>query len=327
MKPKENANLQKADVSKIAISPLYFLGKIMWGILRSFFLLGMTFIILYPIFYMLSMALRDSIDMYDASIVWIPKHFTLENFKLVFTQLDFGDALKNSAVITTICTLLQVVICAITGYGFARFDFRGKKLLFAIVIFSIIIPPQMVNLPNYMLFSDFDVFGVIHALSGAEKTFSMLDNMGTLFLLSALGQGIRSGLFILIFCYYFQSVPKELEEAAMIDGCGYFRTFTRIMIPNAGGPIVTTLIFGSVWYWNDYYTMTTYLTNIRTVSVKLSGISDSLSATMSSDAYNPYKIMTMQQAACLICLIPIFVLFVVLQRRFSRSVLNSGLTG
>lgn len=317
----------KTDVSRIAVSPLSFLGKIVWSIVRFFFLLGMAFIILYPIFYMLSMALRDSIDMYDASIVWIPRHFTLENFKLVFSSLDFGEALKNSAIITIVCTLLQVIVCATTGYGFARFKFRGRNLLFAIVIFTIIIPPQMVNLPNYMLFSDFDLFGIIHAVTGAEKTFSMLDNMGTLFILTSLGQGIRSGLFILIFCYYFRGVPKELEEAAMIDGCGYFKTYTHIMLPNAEGPIVTTLIFAAVWYWNDYYTMTTFLTNIRTVSVKLSGLSNSMTSIMSTDAYNPYKIMTIQQAACLICLVPIFILFIVLQRRFSRSVLSSGLVG
>lgn len=319
--------LREKDVSNIAVSPMYFLGKIVWSIVRFLFLLGMAFVILYPIFYMLSMALRDSVDMYDSSIVWIPRHFTLENFKLLFTDLDFLPALKNSAVITVVCTVLQIFICAATGYGFARFRFRGHKLLFLIVVFTIIVPPQMVNLPNYMLFGDFDIFGIIHAVTGAGKTFSMLDQYSTVFLLALLGQGIRSGLFILIFYAYFRGIPKELEEAAMIDGCGYFKTYMRIMLPNADGPIVTTLIFSAVWYWNDYYTMTTFFTNIRTVSVKLSGLSNSLTNIFATDAYNPYKIMTIQQAACLVCLVPIFILFVVLQRRFSRSVLTSGLVG
>ena len=273
------------------------------------------------------MSLRDSIDMYDASIVWIPRHFTLENFKLVFTAMDFLPALKNSAVITVVCTALQVLVCATTGYGLARFEFRGKKLLLLIVIFTIIVPPQMVNLPNYLLFSDFDIFGMIHAVTGAETTFSMLDQFSTVFILAALGQGIRSGLFILIFYQYFRNVPKELEEAALIDGCGYLKTYRQIMLPNAGGPIITVIVFSAVWYWNDYYTMTTFFTNIRTVSVRLSGLSNSLTSLMGNDAYNPYEIMTIQQAACLVCLVPIFILFAVLQRRFSRSILTSGLVG
>lgn len=317
----------KMNAGKIAVSPLSVLAKIVWSIVRFFFLLGMAFIILYPIIYMLSMALRDSIDMYDASIVWIPRHFTFENFKLVFSSLGFGEVIGNTAIIAIVCTGLQILICATAGYGFARFQFKGHRLLLAIVIFTIIVPPQMVNLPNYMLFSDFDIFGIIHAITGAGQTFSMLDNMGTLFLLAGFGQGIRSGLFIFIFYQFFKGVPKELEEAAMIDGCGYFKTYTRIMLPNAGGPVITTLIFSAVWYWNDYYTMTTFLTNIRTVSVKLSGLSNSMTNLFSTDAYDPYKIMTIQQAACLVCLMPIFILYVVLQRRFSRSVLNSGLTG
>ena len=105
----------KSSVKGIAVSPAYYLGKAVWSIVRFFFLLGMTFIILYPIMYMLSMALRDSVDMYDSSVVWIPRHFTLENFKLLFTSLDFLPALKNSAIITIVCTLLQTLVCAMTG--------------------------------------------------------------------------------------------------------------------------------------------------------------------------------------------------------------------
>lgn len=317
----------KPNVQDIAVSPLYYLGKVVWSIVRFLFLLGMTFIILYPIFYMLSMAFRDSIDMYDSSIVWIPRHFTLENFKLLFEQMEFLPALKNSAIITVVCTVLQTIVCAMTGYGFAMYKFKGHKLLLGVAIFTIIVPPQMVNLPNYLLFSDFDIFGIIHAITGAERTFSMIDQYYSVFLLAALGQGIRSGLFILIFYAYFKGVPKELQEAAMLDGCGERKLFTKIMLRNAGGPLVTTVLFSAVWYWNDYYTMTTFFVNIRTVSVKLSGLSTSLTSVFGTEAYNPYKILTIQQAACIVVLVPALLLFIFLQKRFTRTVLTSGLVG
>ena len=147
-------------VQNIAVSPLYFLGKVCWSVIRLFFMLEMAFVILYPIIYMLSMAFRSSADMYDASIVWIPKNFTMENFIMVFDSLDFDVAFKNTVIISLVCTVLQVIVCAITGYGFARFKFKGSTLLFFVAIFTVIIPPQMINLPNYLLFSDFDIFGI-----------------------------------------------------------------------------------------------------------------------------------------------------------------------
>lgn len=325
---KKNKSAYKGiDVNNIDSSPVYFLGKLCWSVIRFIFMLEMAFVILYPIFYMLSMSFRSSADMYDMSIVWIPKHFTMENFKLVFSTLDFGVAFKNTAIISIVCTILQILVCAVTGYGFARFKFKGSKLLFLAVIFTIIVPPQMINIPNYLLFSDFDIFGIIGLITGGKANINMLDNYGTMFLLAALGQGLRSGVFILIFCQFFKGIPKELEEAAMIDGCGYLKTYLKIMLPNAEGPIVTTAIFSMVWYWNDFYTMSTFFTKVRTLSVNLSGLTQSLSSIMSNDAYNPYKVLTIQQAACIVCLLPIFILFVVLQRRFSQSMISSGLVG
>lgn len=317
----------KIRTDNVAVSPLYFLAKVVWSVLRFLFMLEMAFVILYPIIYMLSYAFRSSSDMYDMSIVWIPKNFTLENFKLVFDSLDFDEAFKNTVFISVVCTILQVAVCAITGYGFARFKFRGSRLLFMVVIFTIIVPPQMINLPNYLLFSDFDIFGLFGAILGESLNINMLDNYVTVFILAALGSGLRSGLFILIFSQYFKGIPNELEEAAMIDGCGHFKTFTRIMLPNAGGPMLTTFLFSMVWYWNDYYTMSTYFTEIRTLSVNLSNIGLSLQNLMSNDAYNPYKTMTIQQAACIVCMVPMFILFAALQKKFVRSMVSSGLVG
>lgn len=315
------------DVSKISVSPLYSLGKIIWSIFRFLFMLEMAFVILYPVFYMISMAIRHSSDMYDISIVWIPKHFTFENFKLVFRALKFDEAFKNTLFISLGCTILQLFICSITGYGLARFNFKGSKLLFMVVIFTILVPPQMNNMPNYILFSDFDFLNIVKHITGHGTGINMLDKFISVYLLAALGQGLRSGVFILIFKQFYKSIPNELEEAAMIDGCGYFKTYRSIMIPNSGGPLLITFIFSMVWYWNDYYTMSTFFTNIRTLSVNLSGLTTTLTNIMGNQAYDPYKTMTIQQAACIICLLPIFILFIALQKKFSQSIVSTGLVG
>ena len=214
---------KRASYANADSSPLYYLGRAVWSAVRFFFLLGMTFVILYPLLYMLSMSLRAGADMYDMSVVWIPKHFTLDNFRVVFEQLGFGTAMLNTIEIALGCAVIQVFVCALTGYGFARFPFKGRGLLFLVVIFTIVVPPQMTNLPNYLLFHDFDFFGIVQAATGRATEINLLDRRSTLYLLALLGQGIRSGLFILIFRQYFRGVPMELEQAAMVDGCGFGR--------------------------------------------------------------------------------------------------------
>ncbi len=309
------------------MSLLYYGGKVVWSVLRFIFLVEMAFIVLYPFIYMLSMAIRAPEDMYDMSIVWVPKHFTLDNFKTLFEHLNYESALFNTAIISVGCSLLQMVVCAMAGYSIGRFKSKGSGLLFGLVILTILIPPQLTNLPNYILLSDFDFFGIITAITGSGTGINLLDQYPTIYLVAALGQGIRSGMAILIFTQYFKGIPDELEQAAMIDGCGYFKTYTRIMVPNAGAPSLIVFILSMVWYWCDYYTMVTYFTNIRTLSVNLSGIKTALQTVFQTEAYSPYKIVTVEQAACVLCILPILILFLILQKKFVNSIINSGLVG
>lgn len=308
-------------------SPLPFLGAAVWSAVRFLFLLCMAYVIFSPLIYMISLAVRDSRDIYDMSIVWIPKHFTLENFKMVFGDLQFGEVLKNSGIIAVGGTLLSVFVCSMAAYGFARFKFKGSRLLFFVVILTILIPPQITAMPNYVLFSSFDFFGIIGGLTGHPTDINMLDNMGTIMLLSVLGQGIRSGLIIFIFRQYYKGIPAELEQAAEIDGCGYISTYFRIMLPNAGGPLRISILFSLVWYWSDFYTLTTYLPNTRIISSVISNVSEALQHVLYMEARDPYKIVTIEQAACLISLLPILIIFLIAQKSFARSIETTGLVG
>lgn len=308
-------------------SPIPFLGAAVWSIVRFLFLLCMAYVIFSPLIYMISLAVRDSQDIYDMSIVWIPKHFTLENFKMVFDDLEFMEVLKNSGIIAVGGTAISVFICSMTAYGFARFKFFGSKFLFFVVILTILIPPQITALPNYVLFSSFDFFGIFSGIVGKATNINMLDNISTIMILSVLGQGIRSGLIIFIFRQYFKGIPSELEQAAEIDGCGYISTYFRIMLPNAGGPLRISILFSLVWYWSDFYTLTTYLPNTRIISSVISNVSEALQHVLYMEARDPYKIVTIEQAACLVSLIPILIIFLVTQKSFARSIETTGLVG
>lgn len=305
-------------------------GTAAWSVARMVLLLCMSFVVLYPILYMISVALRESNDLYDPTVIWIPRHWTLENFTMVIEAMDFWPTLWSALRLAVISTVLSVVACSLAGYGFARFKFRLRNLAFACVLATIIVPQQNVSIPMYMQYVNFDFLGIgwlIGLFTGETVTTSLLGSELTLYIPAILGQGLRAGLFIYIFRQFFRGMPKELEDAAYIDGCGIFKTFYKIMLPNAGSSLLICLLLSFVWYWNDYYTVSMFFDDPKTLSVSLAMLKDVL-RNQGLDMYvNPYVIVTQMQAACLLTIFPLLVLYVIAQRQFTESIERSGLVG
>lgn len=129
-------------------------------VLRLVFLLMMCFVVLYPILYMFSVSVREAKDLYDPTVIWIPRNFTMENYKYIWELIDYPRVLGETAQITVISTIIHVFICAMIGYGFARFNFRFKGVLFGLVIFTLLVPSQLVSIPMYVQYRNFDFFGL-----------------------------------------------------------------------------------------------------------------------------------------------------------------------
>ena len=129
-----------------------------WPFFRFLVLFGLCFVICYPLIYMFSTAFRPSVQMTDPSVIWLPKSLTLDNIIETWETMDFGPTLLNTLQLNLVCSLLSVVVCAVTGYGFARFEFKGKALLFGIVIMQIIVPPQITVIPLYLQWAGFASF-------------------------------------------------------------------------------------------------------------------------------------------------------------------------
>ena len=309
-------------------SPLFYLSNILYKVFRFFFFVCMVFIILYPLLYMVSMAFRTLDDVYDPSIVWLPRHYTIQNFSEVIAVTNYPLALFNTILMSISCSLIQVFITAFVGYGFARFRFFGRNVMLGIVIFTIVVPAQMVSLPNYINFREFDIMGIKTMLTGSGFGFSLLGQPLSFLLIALFGMGIRSGLFILLFRQYFRGLPSELEDAALVDGCGALRTFLRIMLPNARNIMLMIFLFSFVWYWNDYYLSSIYLgTDFPTVSTRLSALQGMLELTMKTDSYDPYQVVCLQQAFCLLVILPPLILYAFLQKNFMQGVEKSGIVG
>lgn len=298
------------------------LREIIWPFFRLFILFGLGFVILYPLIYMLSCAFRESSDMTDPTVMWITRHYTLDIIRETINAMDFGNTLLNTLKLNIGCSVVQVISCAITGYGFARFKFRGKGIMFGIVIMMILVPTQIISLPLYTQFRYFGIKGIF--------SINLIDSMACMYLPAATGNGIRSGLMILIFRQFFRGMPKELEDAAYLDGCSPFGTFLRVMMPNALSSLLTVFLFSVVFYWNDYYVSSTFFTNNKTVSLMLKNLSSQLSLMLFNDAtvqISAREQIVWMEAGCLISIMPILIMYIFLQKYFTEGIERSGIVG
>lgn len=300
---------------------------------RMFMLCGLSFVILFPLFNLATSSIKHSEEYFDATIIWFSKSPTLENFKTAFTALDFQKSMLNTLKTGIPSVLFQIISCAMAGYGFSRFNFRFRKLLFGIVIFLIIVPPQVVTVPTFIYYRNFDFFGIgslIGLFTGTKLSVSILDTVWSCWLPAIFASGIRAALFIFIFNQFFKGLPKDLEEAAAIDGCGSLSTFFRIMLPNAAPVVVTVLIFSIVWYYNDTYVSGIFMTNNKTLAMSLMSITDTLTQMSMSKQItmsDPYKANLALQAASLLFLLPPLIIYLPLQKFFVESIDRTGIVG
>lgn len=137
----------------------------LWTIVRLVLIIGLSFVILYPIIQKISTAIKDKADLYSPIVVFIPEHFTLDNFKQAISIMDYWETLANTFVLSSMTTIMTAASCAFAGYAFARLKFKGSNLLFAGVILTILVPPTTILIPIYMNLKDFTLLGVIPLLT------------------------------------------------------------------------------------------------------------------------------------------------------------------
>ncbi len=299
-----------------------------WPVFRAVIVIGLCFIILYPLIYMVSAAFRPRAEMNDPTILWIPKTFTMSNIKDAIRAMDFWHTLGNTLVLNIGCSIIQVVTCALTGYGFARFKFKGKNILFFIVIMMILVPSQIILIPQYMFFRYFNPLGIYHVITG--NYINLINNAITMYFPAFTANGIRAGLFIFLFRQSFRGLPKELEDAAYLDGCSPLRTFVQVMIPNAGSTFLTVFLLSVVWYWNDYYVSTSFFTDNRTIALMLKNLDANLTRIIFDNGnvqVNVRELIVWMEAGCLISITPMLILYICLQKNFTEGIARSGLTG
>lgn len=303
------------------LSPLKLkkIRNILWAICRAFLLIGLAYIVLYTIVYIIVVSVRTSEEMLNPAVVWITHKFTLSNFKYAIEHMEYWGAVFRTSLVAISCTVFQCFSCAFAGYGFARFNFKGRTTLFGCVILTLLVPTQVTMLPQFINYVRAE--SVLH--------ISMINTPIPLILNSILGMGIRSGLFVYLFRQFFKNMPKELEEAAYIDGCSPMKAFFRVIIGNAKSIILVVFLLSLVWYWNDYYTVPMFYSSSYPLSIVLQNLYDVLNAarTEAGIPFTASETMVIIKSACLLFLLPILTLYVILQKRFTQSITDSAIVG
>ncbi len=288
-------------------------------------LICIGFIYIYPILYMISSSFMTLDDLLDSSIKWIPSSFNLNNYIQAAKSMDFWMSLLKSVILAGVPTICNLISCALAGYGLARFEFPGKKIVMALIIFTFILPSQITMIATYRLYSDIGILNTIWA-----------------FILPAImAVGINGPIFILIFYQFFKQVPKVLIEAAQIDGAGYLKSFLRISVPSAAPAFITVALFSFVWYWNESYLTQMYVSGaVSGANIGNTGWSwttlvvelDQFAANYNEYATNSGSQATslnesINMAGTMLSILPLLLMYFVLQRYFVESIDRTGITG
>lgn len=294
------------------------------SILRFILLAGVSFVILYPLVTKVLTSFKTVEDVYDMSVHYIPKNWTLKNYINAWNFLEIPKLAFNTFFIPLIVSLVQTVSATCVAYGFARFDFKGKNILFFIVLLGMIIPPDLTLLPLYNQFRYFDIFGIIELIRG--EPLNLLDTTVPFLMLGITCTGLKNGLYIFILRQYFRGLPKELEEAAYVDGANTMTAFVKVFLASAKPIMMTVFLFSFVWQWLDDLYTTVFMQNVPMLTTGLYRLVSS-SEGVSAGVSNISEFSLMRNCGMLFLIIPVLVLYIFCQRHFTESVDRAGLVG
>ena len=314
---KNKQKLTKDRLRKIMLGSNEKDGLIKKVVLYSL-LIVIGFIYIYPLLHMISNSFMTLEDLLDSSIHWLPAVPTVDNYRQAFNSMNYVNSLFQSILIAGLPTLCNLISCSLIGYGLARYKFKAQNVIFALIIFSFILPSQATMIPTYVLYSNLGILGTLLS-----------------FILPALlGMGYNSAIFILIFYQFFKQIPQSLIEAALVDGSGHARTYFRIAIPLSKPAIVTVLLFSFVWYWNNSYMTELYVAGVMKSSgwtslvIQLKNFAANFNSYATTSGAGVASLNeSINMAGTILTILPILLVYLFFQKYFVESIDNAGITG
>ena len=324
---------------------MHFVINLIWYIFRLVLLIGISYIILFPFFTKIAGSFMPPEDFVNVTVRLIPTKFTLKTYIAIYREMQYSRAFLNTLLLSGSTAILQTFICCFIGYGLAKFRFKGGKLLLMLVILTLIVPHQTLQLSLFMNFRYFDLFGILKFFSGGAKVgvewidnilskikilpfpygLTLTNTFWPMMLLSATGLAFKNGLYIFVMRQFFRGVPDELEESAYIDGSGVVRTFITIILPLSIPMMITVFLFAFSWQWTDSFYTGLFFTTTKTILMpKIVGIPKSLETNYAGQ--NLYY-AAIRNTCGLMIIAPLVVLFLFCQKFLIQGIERSGITG
>lgn len=297
--------------------------------------IGLGFAILYPLVKLIPIVLNNLEDLGNPDVIWIPMELSTVSFQAAM-RLVFGNGISilQSVGYAVVIAAIQIFVCAITGYSLGRIDFWGKNLVMFLVILTFVVPPQSLLISQYLSFKHFDVLGIVTAVTGG--TIDLINKPFTLFLIAIFGFGVKQSMFVFIFRQFFKGLPKELEEAAYIDGCGFYKTYFKVALPNAIPAVMTVAMLAFVWNYGDTYYTSYFHPDGPYLSMKLAttfapanvnNILYAIRTWYDVPGATTFAYDAVKQAAAIIYLLPLLIIYFVVQKRIVENFEQSGIVG
>ncbi len=274
-------------------------------------LIGWALVALAPLYFTLVYSLKPVVAAYDPPL-FFPRPFTWDNYRTVFTAFDlFPRWLLNSVIVSLVVTVLRVLFCAMGGYAFARLNFPLKNVLFTAMLISMMIPGQVTLVPSFLVVGPGVVRGGLK-IGDLEipSGFGLLDNLGGVIL-----PGIVAAFGIFMMTQFYKNLPKELEEAAMIDGASRFGTFFRVILPISQTQLLTLALLTFQGEWNAFMWPLVILRTPENFTLPLG---------LNWFRNEYYSLITRVLAGSLFNTLPILILFFLFQRYFIQSIATTG---
>ncbi|PZR11618.1 MAG: sugar ABC transporter permease [Azospirillum brasilense] len=267
--------------------------------LKHALLIAVAFCMLYPLLWMLASSFRSSQDIFS-TISIIPQSLSLDAYFRGWNslQVSFGRFFWNSAVIAVLSVIGNVVSCSLAAYAFARLRFRGRNLWFALMLGTLMMPYHVTLIPQYILFLNLDWVNTILPL--VVPKFLATD-----------------AFFIFLMVQFFRNIPRELDEAAMMDGCSPWRIYWKIMLPLSLPVMATAAIFSFIWTWDDFFGPLIYLNDMDTYTAQIG-----LRSFVDSGGESDWPALF---AMSVLGLVPVFLFFLFFQRLLIEGIATTGM--
>lgn len=271
---------------------LLYLGLIVFGIIFSI-----------PYLWMFSTALKTAAQVLAYPIAWLPNPIAWTNFSEVWKLTSFPVALKNSCIITFSATLGTVFSCYTVAFGFARLEFKGRDFIFMLVLATMMLPPQVTYIPLYIIF----------------KRINWINTFKPFYVPALLGGGTMGGIYIFLLRQFLLTIPRDLEDAARIDGCSTFGIYWRIFLPLCKPVLAAIGILSFIFNWNNYFGPLVFINSNDKMPLTL--VIAMLKDQQGVQEYN----LVMNGA--LLTVIPCVLIFLLLQKYFVKGIIMTGIKG